>query len=85
LKTRPVSIRAKALITNRVRASLARRLGLIGWAWAAGARVAVILEPFLELFEQVFYLEQDYKEPPTFCQAFVKSFENVFDLGPNLE
>jgi hypothetical protein len=45
----------------------------------------VILEPFLELFEQVFYLEQDYKEPPTFCQAFGKSFENVFDFGSNLE
>jgi len=43
------------------------------------------LEPFPELFEQVFYLEQDYKEPPTFCQAFGKSFENVFDLEPNLE
>jgi len=47
--------------------------------------VADMVLPFLELFEQVFYLEQDYKEPPTFCQQNGKIFENVFDLWPNLE
>jgi hypothetical protein len=53
--------------------------------WAEAVRVAVILVPFLELFEQLFDLEQDYKEPPTFCQANQEIFENVFDLGQNIE
>jgi hypothetical protein len=33
----------------------------------------------------VFYLEQDYKEPPTFCQEYWQKFENMFDFGPFLE
>jgi hypothetical protein len=53
--------------------------------WAEAGRVAVISVPFLELFEQLFDLEQDYKKPPTFCQANQEIFENVFDLGQNIE
>jgi len=45
----------------------------------------VILVPFPQVFEQVFYLEQDYKEPPTFCQEFCKKFENMFDFRQSLE
>jgi hypothetical protein len=65
-----------------VLANRARRFGLMaGWR----AVVAVISVAFPELFEQVFYLEQDYKKPPTFSQVFCQKIENVFDLGRKLE
>jgi hypothetical protein len=73
---------ARALRTNRVLARRALRLGLIGWIWVF---TAVILVPFPQVFEQVFYLEQDYKEPPTFCQEICQKFENMFDFGQSLE
>jgi hypothetical protein len=73
---------AKALRTNRVLARRALRLELIGWIWAVAV---VILVPFPQVFEQVFYLEQDYKEPPTFCQEYCQKIENMFDFGCFLE
>lgn len=38
------------------------------------------LETLNLCFEQLFALEQEYKQSPTICQELFLLFENVFDL-----